>query len=421
MKTCKHLIFTILSLAAAMAACTTADDAIEENPGGIIPAPEEGDPINLSAEEMANCYVVQSAGVYRFKADNQFNLGPGLPIPPEISAKEATLVWQTHKQTVTNLSLVNDNGTPYVEFEITKPAGSALVAVTDENGTIQWSWHIWMPSENIEAIPASSGYEIMNLNLGAEVSTPGNARSYGFLYQWGRKDPLPASATPTGDTSTTGRKLYDIDGNEVKITNSSWYKTDDNTLEYAISHPTVCLSNQAQYSQSRDWLRQGLSDDTLWGNPENGSVGGGKGSKTCYDPSPAGWHVAPPDAFNHFTTSGGYAWTFDDFAVADYNNDGDINLDDYNFGWHFLISPQSAVYFPAATRYEGSYAMLMGSMSGYWGNYWSNASATSIAGGARCALAFQVKDISGNEAISVSPSAVSSRADAFSIRCIRDN
>ncbi|MCH5234149.1 MAG: hypothetical protein J1E16_02565 [Muribaculaceae bacterium] len=41
-------------------------------------------------------------------------------------------------------------------------------------------------------------------------------------------------------------------------------------------------------------------------------------------------------------------------------------------------------------------------------------------GGAISALAFQVKDMAGNEMVSISPAAVGSKADAYSIRCIRD-
>ena len=106
--------------------------------------------------------------------------------------------------------------------------------------------------------------------------------------------------------------------------------------------------------------------------------------------------------------------------MADINHDGSIDINDYIFGWHFNVSSNTPLYFPAATRYDGSYAMLMGSMSGYWGNYWSNAPSSSMKGGAFCNLSFQTKDMSGGDVTTVSPSGSSSRADAFSIRCIRD-
>lgn len=384
------------------------DDTEEPSePSG--PSDDIHDYMDLSADGMANCYIVMQPGFYRFKADNRFNLGEGLPVPPEIDPSGAKLVWQTSPSTVKSVEFVEEDGIPYIEFEVSKTGANALIACTDNKGNVQWSWHIWMPLEEITSVSTDTGYEVMNMNLGALNNKPGNASSYGFLYQWGRKDPFPASATLVGDTSTVGATLYDIDGNVVTISNSSWTSVSVNNLAFAIANPTVCLSNFAQYSSSRDWLAASESDDTLWG-----------AVKTCYDPSPAGWRVADPDVFRNLTATGGYVWNIADFNVTDANGDGVINLDDYNFGWYFNVSTDTPLYFPAAARYDGSYAMLMGSVSGLWGNYWSNAPYPSIPGGALCCLAFQIKDQNGNDMVTVSPAAGASRADAFSIRCIRE-
>lgn len=413
----------LLALTAAFTfvACTN-DNQPEPDP--IIDPVEEA--IDLSAEEMANCYIVTQPGLYRFTADNQFNLGEGLPVPPQISPASARLLWQTRKDLVSSVELVQTEGLPVILFQVDEPGGNALIAACDDNGRILWSWHIWMPEEEITSIPTATGYELMNMNLGALNNSPADPASYGMLYQWGRKDPFPAAATLTGTTSTVGAPIYDIYGKEVHITNSDWNNSFGNTIPYAIANPTVCLSNFAHYATSRDWLNPENSDDSLWGNPQGDKIDResgtfpNKGRKTCYDPSPAGWRVPPPDVFRDFTSSGGYAWTFDDFNVADINSDGVIDLNDYRYGWNFIVSPQTSLYFPAAARFDGSYAMLMGSVSGLWGNYWSNAPYSTMSGGAFCPLAFQIKDQSGRDMITVSPAAASSRADAFSIRCIRD-
>lgn len=380
---------------------------------------------DLSEPELANCYIVQSAGLYKFIADNQFNLGEGLPVPPEIHPASAILLWQTEQSSISEVELETIDGKPYIKFEVNKPSGNALICALDKEGKIEWSWHIWMPADEIISIPTSTGYEVMNMNLGATSSAPGDAASYGMLYQWGRKDPFPAAATLTGDTSTTGATLYDINNNPIEITHSAWTDTEHNSVEYAIAHPTEVLSNYAQYSISRDWIRNSESDDSLWGNPEGDyrdsetNTYPNKGRKTCYDPSPAGWMVPPMDVFRDFTSSGGYAWDFADFNVADINQDGKIDLGDYNYGWHFVVNGKNAIYFPAATRYDGSYGMLMGSMSGYWGNYWSNSPASTISGGAYSCLSFQTKSQTGAEMITISPAGAGSRADAYSVRCIR--
>lgn len=418
---------TIL-LASALSACSDKEDVIIE-PTTPDPDPEPSyNVINLSQEGMANCYIVTEPGIYKFKADNQFNLGPGLPVPPTISPAGADLIWQTEKGSITAVTLDSENESfPYIVFNVEKAEGNALISAIDEKGKILWSWHIWMPAEEIQGIKLVTGYEVMNMNLGALNNTPGDATSYGMLYQWGRKDPFPAAASLTGDTSTQSAPIYDIMGKKVAIANSSWDNLDANTLEYSIANPTVCLSNYAQFSSSRDWLRADLSDDSLWGNPEgdyreeDSNLYRNKGKKTCYDPSPLGWRVPPVDVFRNFTASGGYAWNFEDFNIADINNDGIVNLDDYNYGWFFNTNDEGSLYFPAAARFDGSYAMLMGSVSGIWGNYWSNSPYMGIKGGGFSALSFQIKDMYGNEQISISPSAGSSKADAFSIRCIRDN
>lgn len=414
-----------LPLSVLLAACSD-DSPNDKNHPGDDPTPEET-VVNLSKTEMANCYIVKKAGEYKFKADNQFNLGEGLPVPPEIHPVDAKLVWQTTPGTITSVKLIQENNEAYIQFEVDDAKGNALIAALDENGDIAWSWHIWMPESEVTSVATSTGYELMTLNLGAINNTPGDAASYGMLYQWGRKDPFPAAATLTGTTTTVSTPMYDIDGKEVKLSNSSWFDTEDNTLAYAIANPTVVLSNYSQYATSRDWLAAGQSDDSLWGNPDGAvkdtdtNTFPNKGRKTCYDPSPAGWRVAPADAFSDYTSTGGYAWTFGDFNVADINQDGTVDLNDYNFGWHFNAAPHAPLYFPAAARFDGSYAMLMGSVSGIWGSYWSNSPYPSVPGGAFCALSFQVKDQTGNEAVAVSPSGGASRADAFSIRCIRDN
>ena len=421
MKKTSSLLFiaSILTIVAGCSDNNKVDDPDKD--------PEEIKIVDLGQDELANCYIVQSQGKYKFAAVNQFNLGEGLPIPPKISPVRAELVWQSSKGAIQDVEMVYEEGIPYVRFDVEKAEGNAVIAVYNEVNEIEWSWHIWMPKVNVYSLGSSTGYEVMNLNLGALTDNPGESEAYGMLYQWGRKDPFPASGTLTGTAQTVSAEVYDKDGNKVSFTNSSWTSVSDNTIEFAIANPTVCLSNYAQFSSSRDWLQASMSDDSLWGNPKGDYLDTetftypNKGSKTCYDPSPAGWRVPPCDVFRDFTYSGGYAWDPGEFNIEDLNGDEFLDLNDYNYGWNFYVNPVTSVYFPAASRFDGSYGMLMGSMSGWWGNYWSNSPYSKIEGGGFCVLAFQVKDQSGNNIYSVSPAAGGSRADAYSIRCIRDN
>lgn len=398
---------------------------------------------NLSETETSNSYLVTHNGVFEFNATVRGNGAAceGLKAPAALSPAGAKLVWQTRKDLISSVSLEGEN----IRFETTQGTGNALIAATNASGEIIWSWHIWKPEEEIVGLPVESGVTAMNLNLGALMENPNDVSSYGLLYQWGRKDPLPGSPILNeGTTYTKNLEVYDIDGNPVKIGSTSMYDTKNNTLAYSISHPTVCISNNAQYSTSPDWLRPAESNTALWGNPQGTVREEGQylntGTKTFYDPCPVGWRVPDPQTFLHITSSGGFTWAtgetegemhwYDlggetEFAAQDLNGDGWINLLDFQNGWHLILDRSSGAtsYFPATTRYNGQYAMFMGSMVGLWGNYWSNA--PSLDNDRKdtyrgAALAFGIKEYTGEWSFSVSPVSNGARADAYAIRCIKE-
>lgn len=379
---------------------------------------------NLSKAGTANCYVITKEGEYSLDATVKGNgaTTEGLSAPEKLSPASAELLWETAKGMITEVAFADGK----ITFKVAAQNGNAVIAAKAADGTIIWSWHIWFPEDEISTAETKTGYEVMNMNLGAMTAafsaTP-DVRPYGLLYQWGRKDPFPAAPTLTGDVNTIGATLYGPEGAEVKIINSPWGSVADNTIAYAIANPTECLSNYAQYSSSRDWLNPTDSTGSLWGNPlgyvrnsDNKYVN--KGAKSFYDPCPVGYRVPPADVFRTFTTSGGYSQDPSTFDVVDVNADGVIDVEDYNYGWLFNMKSGSQ-FFPAAARYDGSYAMLMGSKSGLWGSYWGNCPAKaygSAFGMAFCVLSFM------NEAAGVSASATASagRADAYSVRCIKE-
>ena len=422
-----NLLLCGLALVFAAAACdknnTTPDPEPTPEPE---PEPEPEvvvKPVDLSAAGTANCYYVSKAEWYSLNATVKGNgaATEGFEAPEAIAPTGAKLVWETEKGLISNIAYRAGK----ISFNVSEQKGNALIAAIDDTGTILWSWHIWAPEDKLDSVETKSGYFMANMNIGAMKSgATGDVKPYGMLYQWGRKDPFPASPTVTGTTTTVGAPLYDADGKEVSIKNSSWTDTNNNSIAYAIAHPTICLSNYSQYVTSRDWIAAANSNDALWGNPtgsqrdsENNYTN--KGAKSYYDPCPVGYRVPPADVFRYFTTSGGYSEDISTYDIADANGDGTVDTNDFNYGWCFNMK-EGSQYFPAAARYDGSYAMLYGSMSGMWGSYWANCPATSSAqsagGTAFCALAFQ-KITAGT---STSPNGVASRADAFSVRCVRE-
>ncbi len=380
---------------------------------------------DLCERGTSNCYLVTEAGRYSFDATVRGNgaATEGLAVPEPVEGTSAELVWQTAPDMVKKVALVKNK----VEFTLSGIRGNALIAVKDDAGAILWSWHIWFPEAEVTSLASAANYQVMNMNLGALENKAGDVKSYGMLYQWGRKDPFPAAATLTGTTSTVGAPLYDADGGKVAVSHSSWSDTKANNLTYATANPTVCISNMAQFAASRDWLQADRSDNALWGNPDGDRKDAennlpNKGAKSFYDPCPVGWRVPPADVFRSFTASGGYAWVISEFNIADTSGDGALSIDDYDYGWTFNLSPTVSSYFAGAARYDGSYAMLMGSMSGMWGSYWGNSPYPTdmFTGGAYAVLSFQIRDMNGAEMITASPIGGGARADAYSVRCIRE-
>lgn len=406
----KQLFAVICALTLISTACTKP---IPENPGE---TPDS--PIVLSAAGTSNCYLVNKAGYYSFDATVRGNGATtiGLDQPKAIAADSAALVWQTTTGMIGEVTFKEG----FINFKLADIKGNALIAATDSKGEILWSWHIWFPEEEPKTYRTKTGFDVMNMNLGAmteEYDIVGadslGVKPYGLLYQWGRKDPLPASGTHFGTTETVGVDLFDINGNKVTIDKSPLDNVDDNTISYSIAHPTTCMSNYYQYIRSRDWLRDDLSNRALWGNP----LEEGRGVKSFYDPCPVGYRVPDPNVFEYATTSGGLSMDAAEFNVMDVNKDGVINAEDWTSGWYIEMEDGYSL-FPAAARYDGSYAMLYGSKSGLWGSYWGNAGMDSDYGSGLgvCVLSFQ------NEynVQMLSPWGAASRADAYSVRCIKE-
>ena len=236
---------------------------------GFVPGPKD-----LSKKGSANSYIVTAAGDYKFatvKGNSSESVG---------TVASADLLWETVNTAtapdvnsiIASVSYADD----YITFSTpaTLKAGNALIAAKDANGVILWSWHIWIPETEI----TTNTYGIYNAvmmdrNLGALVAAASGeeapVESYGFFYQWGRKDPFPGPGATSGSgfAKTTGSAPSQLSGDGAtdacKI-----------TLEQSIQNPL--LMGRAN---NGDWITP--SDNTLWVDE----------SKTIYDPCPPGYRV----------------------------------------------------------------------------------------------------------------------------------
>ena len=399
-------------------------------------------PEDLSVSGTANSYLIGHSGYYCFDATVRGNgkAVEGLSEPAGITAEGASLVWQSQPGMISKVTYKDGK----ISFRVSDKTGNAVIAAVDADGNIAWSWHIWYPKAAPKGLGSSTGAVVMEYNLGALSADHTSLDSYGLLYQWGRKDPFPGSPVMNGGNITMKNvSVYGIDGEEVEITHVDALGSEisGSHLAYSVAHPTVCIGNRLQYVDGcRDWLPASEGNASLWGNPEGNkrqeSEYPNVGSKSYYDPCPVGWRVPPIATFRPFTKTGGMAWatgTTDDFswgdlggatttAVVDFNGDGLYSLDDWTDGWHIYLDKENGVhtYFPATTRYDGQYAMFMGSMVGIWGNYWTNSTDGST-GGLAQAFSFGLKDYNNpNYSITISPLSSGSRADAYAVRCIKE-
>ena len=246
------------------------DDNVPEEP---IDEPGD-DATDLSEDGTANCYVVYSAGEYKFKTvkgNSSASVG---------SVVEAEILWETHndaeevEENSVILDCSVDEGGEYIRFKTPEKIqpGNALIAALDATGNILWSWHIWIPATEITTDTYGlSTKHLMDRYLGAlgtELST-----GIGLGYQWGRKDPFPgpkskSSGTPMGYSGTIR-----VDHGEDPDP-----ENDDNTLPIGTVSLSIANPTTIYNANNNDWNT--TTDDGLWSS-----------SKTIYDPCPAGYKV----------------------------------------------------------------------------------------------------------------------------------
>jgi len=366
----------------------------------------------------SNCFVLKENEVLKFEPYNRiekggdYNISTYLnPEVDELKIDKMEIIWQT-KDCIgdnTNGDLVKLLGTDAdgIHRKVYVKAGkegNALIAARNSKKEIIWSWHIWVtnnePDNLANAIvyttypwdesgihgglnaPRIVGYSVMPCNLGAlafrsddqsDYCLPRGTRfddtqikTFGMVYQWGRKDPFPPMIYSTGTEDANGAFDYTDDYTEEHFANDNTtevHKTSSyndisylfhsqmgsnvGTVKYAIQHPTVYISGTTTdkhyvydlennihsenipYFNFGDWLKE--SDDRLWGQAAESAkkldiydyvprtwgnivLGYNKvlkahlydnyGEKSIFDPCPTGWRVAPGDLWFGFTLSG---------------------------------------------------------------------------------------------------------------------
>lgn len=224
------------------------------------------------------------------------------------SAANVDLLWQSSKELVQYYSFDEQAGT-FTFFvgheEVTDedgdvvgtrmPDGSAIVAAYDAQGEIIWSWHLWLTGSDVEssAIQTTAGV-FMDRNLGAYANSDGSTdhttihESYGYYYQWGRKDPFsrPYHYNMANNSDKSG---YDGNGNIIRFQIVGYDKNgiEVGSADYARKNPINFILGYKD--NSYDWIYDGHDAD-LWSAAE----------KSVNDPCPKGWRVPTSEQFAQF-------------------------------------------------------------------------------------------------------------------------
>jgi hypothetical protein len=238
------------------------------------------------------------------------------------------------------------NGRPEIPANFIE--GNSLLAATDKDGNVLWSWHIWSVKDDEEnatdgpeeAPVVLDGMEVMNRNLGAFAASDDSALdvwlSYGLFYQWGRKDPFvgPGEWNTSPPYKNTQQPLYDHRGQYFEHFFAVSSAT-TGTIEYASAHPSCFIAGAEE--SAFDWLFDARNDD-LWAYA---AISGTVLPKSIYDPCPAGWRVAPARIWQEFLDYDG---------SASYSDPSKFNVTgDYNHGWTFNTDG-GTTFFAAAGR-----------------------------------------------------------------------
>ena len=316
---------------------------------------------DLSASQTANCYMIHRPGYYKFKATVRGNgVGSLLPLggttTAEINgglsttftpAKIDFLWWQGSFAEVTGSSDDVKNLIPvqilnngeideegYILLYVGEyHEGNVGLAAYDIDGEIMWSWHLWFTDKPADLI--TGNYTLMDRFIGAThapntsgtkitfASEKERMETYGFYYQWGRKDPImgPPSYNANTETVSNGKPKSSLYWVKSYNTGAWTSRTDIDTAEAAliptvIQHPMTFYKSTALCGGTTSgWFPASFADGytnvALWGYAvKDYSIQGQTFSKTMHDPCPPGYRTPFHHAWGYYVNNTHYGYTY---------------------------------------------------------------------------------------------------------------
>ena len=382
----KFIRFSLFLLAAGLVAAVSCKKSSDDEPEATL------------FTEPANCYMVNSPGFYTFKANKgKTHESVGAIASVEVLWESFGTTEQPSKGNIISQAYYKD-GQVFFKTPATLKDGNAVIAAQDAAHNILWSWHIWVCA-GWDATATAQKYfnksngtitygAVMDRNLGATSTSIDDVKSFGLLYQWGRKDPFLGNDGVTEHTPAVST---------LKWPDPVRTDAEKGTIEYAIAHPTTILY-PGNVSSNVDWYYtdvQNTTDNTRWNE-----------KKDLYDPCPAGWTL--PRAFVK-KDEGLWFDALVNWPV--YIPDWDKTRHGYDFAG--TLGNAASIWYP----FNGFYSYIDGKLydGGNTTNIWSSdvpADQQNVD-----AFVFHVR-ISLQEDLMVEAASYASRANAFPTRCV---
>ncbi|MBD8387607.1 hypothetical protein [Dysgonomonas sp. BGC7] len=283
-----------------------------------LPEPCQPAPIDPDLINTPNCYIVAPGA-----ASEEIPVGKPYLVWEQRSDLEKLsradkvsldLIWQDVSGLISGVELVDGDQGPFSKIKVTANnlTGNALVAVRigpNGNNTdpIRWSWHIWVtsydPNNGGTTYTTNNGektYVFMDRNIGATTVNTTDANSMGMTYQWGRKDPFPANKY--FGTGPDFRDLYNSSNTiitEVDELNTETVGTgiqhmqvaDLKNLGKSILNPVIYYYAQKDDTDTSNDRSDWFTTDETGASSDSDLWGGISGTKSPFDPCPAGWKV----------------------------------------------------------------------------------------------------------------------------------
>jgi hypothetical protein len=345
---------------------------------------------------LPNCYMVKPGNTVRIPVSKAYAMWAFDPLLKEAGATmngtvTVKKVWEDTKglMPAANITL---EGTG-LNAEIVVVAGDAILDGNVSVGlyiddVIFWSWHVWItnydPSLTASQV-TNNGFTFMDRNLGSweNIANPAQqGKRVGHTYQWGRKDPLfPLSPYMAGQQAVVnnegtniglGTRYGDVSGDAM------------NNLVWSIRNPITIIRGSGAIV---DWYSaEGEEGANRWNNPD--------GTKSAFDPCPAGWRVPVSGAGNLSP------WYGISTADGSWNNVNSCR------GWTF----SNLGYFPAGGYFTSSGMAPTGALIGNAVFLWT-ATQSSEDGYAYCLRA---------DSSSWIPSSTLARGSSMPVRCVKE-